>query len=492
MRRDKTNGMIGIPSLPEVMGQCASDKCVGFQRVIDSVAGYFGRYGCPADHDGVLVALSGGPDSVALLSVMLHGARAKGWTLAAGHVNYRLRGTESDDDEKFCRALCRTWEVPIHVHRVPLSSVPVANRQHWARTVRYDFFKQVADDLAGHWIATGHHLNDRAESFAAAVLDAGGTFALAGIPPVRGRIIRPLFDCHRGDILAMLDSLCIPYRTDRSNDDVRYHRNVIRHEILPQWERRNPSIAEGLARTASQLWEQRRFLEKCAARLIDDSVRGTHLGRITLAAEVLSSADDALDPYILRLLAGRIGIDWLPTTATVERFRLLRHDPDGPAKTVEQGRLRVLRSMRMLACEDRSRVQEIESEAAALVQQGSTLNLNRTYLRLRVQQVQPAAFDDRQMAYIDLDSLQGRVALRRPQNGDRYRPIGLRGTKKLSDIFAERRIPAFQRADVPVLADNAGILWPVGCPVAERGRITPSTRAMLVAEVFDAERSGVR
>jgi tRNA(Ile)-lysidine synthetase-like protein len=182
----------------------------------------------------------------------------------------------------------------------------------------------------------------------------------------------------------------------------------------------------------------------------------------------------------------------LPSPSTVERFRALRREPDGRLSVVEQGTLRIARSMRMLAFEDSESVLPPESKSTGDVENSADLELNGMRLRIRKLQQKPPAFDDRTAAFLDAMQLRGTLTLRTARPGDRYQPLGLRGSKKLSDLFTERRVPAFQRAHVPVLTDDNGILWPIGCPVAERARITPSTRTILCAEVLDTQTSEAR
>jgi len=455
--------------------------------ILRHVEGYFHRHGRPQRGAHILVALSGGPDSVALLATLLILAPRHSWSIGAAHVNYRFRGAESDDDEGFVRRLTRRWAVRVHCchPRLPRSqSGP--NVQAWARDVRYRFLDRTADRFAYEWTAVGHQLNDRAETVAAAFLDAGGTFALSGIPPRRGRIIRPLFDVTRDEVLVFLRSARIPYRRDSSNRRGVYQRNRIRAHYLPDWERANPAIVTGLARLGEQLWRQRGFLEQAARRRVERAVKREDEGRLILAAGPLSRYDESLDPFVLRELVARVGLDVIPRPSTVGRFTELRRRGSGNRTgTVEQGDLVIRRSKDEIAvCRRGRRIRRTDS-ATPVPRQGMSDPVSDA-LRLKTAVIpvrKRTPGDDRWLAQFDVACLDGPLLLRWPRPGDRYGPVGLKGTKKLMDLLADRGVPSFRRAEVPVLTDAAGILWPIGHPIAARARVTSRTRHILLARV---------
>ncbi|MBI5866779.1 MAG: tRNA lysidine(34) synthetase TilS [candidate division Zixibacteria bacterium] len=447
-------------------------------EIMTKARGYFDRYGWPKRGSAILVALSGGPDSVCVLHVLLALAKERKWRIAAGHVNYRLRGEESDSDEDFCRALCR--ERGIEFFRLRPSHAQKGggfNLQSWARQIRYDFLEKIATREGFVWIAVGHHLGDRAETVAAAVLDAAGTFALSGIPPVRGRIIRPLFDCSPEEIRESLNSGRISYRMDRSNVTKAYQRNRIRQETIPSWAKGNPSIVGGLARLGEQLWRQQSYMQAQVTRVLKRAVIAENAQRITLDASRIAHADVSLDPFMLRELAGRLGLSIAPTSATVERFSRLRetHGSDH----VEQGRLSIVRSKGRIAVSVQKRVRRGIDAKSVAVRDSFASKRKWQFKTEVVTEASPDQFDDRRQVFLDLDRVHLPVQLRPVAAGDRYRPLGLGGTKKLFDVLADHNVPVFERRMVPVLTDAAGILWPVGQPIAERVKITKKTRRIL-------------
>jgi tRNA(Ile)-lysidine synthase len=178
----------------------------------------------PGDH--VVVGLSGGADSVALVHVLCSLREAWQLTLTAAHVNHNLRGEQSQADEQFCRNLCAQWQVPLRVHQAQFERFTEAA----GREARYAFFSQ----LGGDKLALAHTLSDRMETFLLNIARGTTLRGLCSIPPVREKIIRPLIDCTRAQVEEYCVAHDLEYRMDESNDDLRYRRNHVRHEILPQ------------------------------------------------------------------------------------------------------------------------------------------------------------------------------------------------------------------------------------------------------------------
>lgn len=470
MRNRIRRTRVSVPAPPQRSGTAD----VLFMRA----EGYFQRYGLPAGGSRILVAVSGGPDSVALLSVLKELAEHHEWGLGVGHVNHGLRGQESLDDCAFVRMLATRLELPFHLRSLnPNAPRAERNLQAWARFERYKFLERTAVGSKYSHIALAHQLDDRAETMVAAVLDAAGTFALSGIPPVRGKIIRPLFDASRTEILDFLGSRDIAYRVDSSNASTKYQRNRIRRDVLPAWRSENASILEGLARLGEQLWIQRRFLEEQAQKLVDLAMESKSSAGMSLSAHLLLSHDRALDPFILRELTSRLGLDMVPSAASTERFSELRSKAgQGGDFCVEQGELAIGYSQgKLRVYKKRGRSRNTLPEIADQNIPKLETCIVPTPAKLRS--------DDKVLARFDLDSVQGELSVRWPRPGDRYRPIGLQGTKKLSDLLADRKVPSFERPLVPVVVDDQGILWPIGHPIAHRARLTNRTRRVMEARL---------
>jgi len=472
MTTPRTRSTTDVPAKPPIQDGLAGNS------LFAKVEGYFHRYGRPEPGSRILVAVSGGPDSVALLHVLVELSPKSGWIVGVAHVDHGMRGEESDADAAFVSQLASNLGLTFHSHCLdPHATRTERNVQAWARTERYRFLTSTSEQHGYSHIAVAHQLDDRAETIAAAVLDAAGTFALSGIPPVRGRIIRPLFDASRKNIVEYLGARGISYRIDSSNESDKYQRNRIRHIVLPLWEADNPCVVEGLARLGEQLWVQRRFLEEQATGIVDQSIWSADTGGLTLHVAELMRHDPALDPYILRELVSRLGLDMVPRDATVSRFAELRNWKDHRGTySLEQGDMSLRLSQGLMkVCKIAVHSRCREKGAERLVAPSLVTRV--------VDAVAPGRSDDKVLARFDLDAVEGVVSVRWPKAGDRYQPLGLQGTKKLSDLLADRKVPSFARPQVPVVVDDQGILWPVGHPIAHRARLTDRTRRVMEARL---------
>jgi tRNA(Ile)-lysidine synthase len=349
----------------------------------------------------LLVMLSGGADSVCLLDVAVKlGAR-----VSALHVNYRLRGAESDGDETHCRALCERLGVPLTVERPAL---PEGNLQAVARDARYALAEQLAD---GDY-AAAHTRSDQAETVLYRLATSPGRRALLGMVPRRGRLVRPLLDVSRQDTRAWCRSAGLEWREDSSNADRSFARARIRHEALPALgDRAEAAIAE----TARQLREGGE-LDRGVLRL----VLGGPLPR-EHAERILELAERGGTGYVDLPRGQRAVVEYGRV-----RFTRAREEPDAPA-AVE------------LPIPGRARFGTWEIRAG-----------------------------DSGEVELDGAALGDRVLVRHWEDGDRMRPLGLGGTKKLQDLFTDRKVPRERRRSIPVLEAGGEIAWVPGLAVSER------------------------
>ncbi|RPJ54573.1 MAG: tRNA lysidine(34) synthetase TilS [Acidobacteria bacterium] len=442
----------------------------------DAVLKTIARYRLLNKGEKVLVALSGGPDSVALLLALFE---LRAWlevTVEAGHVNHLLRGSESDQDEDFVRALCARLEIPLHLSRIETrqpGNEPRQNLEERARRLRYDFLLSVAAERQAT-VATGHNLNDLSETFLLKLFRGAGVSGLSGIYPRRRNqlengvtvdVIRPLLDSSRSEVVEYLDRREQPYRQDSSNRDVSFDRNLLRHEVIPLLERRlNPGISRTLGRTA-QLFRE---LEDFLSPLLDEAYRqcregkGTsssaqkHAGLALRVPELLAHhpfvqkeiVRRALKEYrgdlkdvsyqhvadILKIAAGASGTECDPGNGVRVRreFDLLRFGGKKPSIHFEY-ELSLPGNVYITEVAKRVSARQMSSQSACADSTKSAVLLNFAGNRLRV---------------------------RNRRAGDRYR-TGAR-TRKLKEILIERRVPRSVRDELLVLDDGSQILWVEG------------------------------
>jgi tRNA(Ile)-lysidine synthase len=372
----------------------------------------------------LLVLLSGGADSCCLL----HLAVARGAEVTALHVNYGLRGAESDLDEEHCRRLCDRLGVPLIVERVRLPAK--GNVQAEARSARY----ALAERHAVGDYATGHTRSDQAETVLYRLATSPGRRALLGMEPRRGRLVRPLLEMSRADTRAYCREHGIEWREDASNADPRFARSRIRHEVLPALgDRAEAAIVE----TAALLRDEAAVLEAVVDEVLTDDLA------------VIAALPPALARLVLRRLAdapiSRCRAE--EVLALAGRGGTVSADVGGGVRAVvEYGRVRFTRA----------REETEQPEATELPVPG----------RARFGDWELVAGGDGEVA-LDAAALGDALTVRAWRAGDRMRPAGLGGSKTLADLFTDRKLPRAQRPLVPVVEAAGAIAWVPGIAVGE-------------------------
>ena len=429
------------------------------------------------------VACSGGPDSVALLSALLAITPLRDYRLRVLHVNHGLR-PESGQEQDMLQTLCQQWRVPLSVKK--LQPPPdLKGIEAWAREARYTFFQESLAAAPLDYIATAHTQDDQAETVLFRLMRGSARRGIAGIPPMRDNwLLRPFLHCSRQEIDVYTKEKKLPYVIDPSNADLRFTRNKIRHVLLPFLEQEfSPQVRRHLASLAETTREEEDWLEDLAtnarARIIghDHSVSLTALDR---------------EPAALR---SRILRQWVEGGAQdlkavhVRRLRELgegkiqgRVELPGRRAVVRQGTRLMLQTRRSLVTErDYSYVLQAGqhrrlasrwdlSVSAALVWQGD---------------LSAARCADRWSAVFDCD-LAGTgdaCIVRNVRTGDRIRPFGMRGHRKVRDVLIDAKIPPPLRPGFPVVEMNGELAWVPGCVRGQSALVTAATRQVYRMQV---------
>lgn len=269
------------------------------------------RYNMLRKDDAVVVGLSGGADSVALLHILLSIREEYDLTVTACHINHNLRGAESERDEAFVKKLCEKLSVPLEAVSINVrdNSSPHESLEETARKLRYKEFERICREKAAK-LATAHTASDNAETVLINMLRGTGTKGLSGIPPVRDYIIRPLIRCSREEIEEYCRNSSLSFVTDSSNLTDDYTRNKIRHNIIPLLKEINPSFTEAVARMTAIVGDDTDFLEGCAEErarecLIDGKYDSKALKALPRAIKcrIIASAlkEKGVEPSTLRI-----------------------------------------------------------------------------------------------------------------------------------------------------------------------------------------------
>ncbi len=416
-----------------------------------------------------LALVSGGPDSVALLRVLVELGREP----VVLHLDHGLRGEESRKDAEFVRELCETLGVRCEVRWLRLEEGP--NLQGQARDKRYRLAKEVADGLGLQAIAVGHTADDVAETVLMNMARGTGLRGLAGIPPVRDRLIRPLIERTRREVLEYLASLNQPYRTDPTNLTAKYARNRVRLEVLPVLEDLHPGAARNLARGAVLAREDLEVLEDLAAEIIER--RGLE---VVVPLGVLSGLQPALRRYAVRRAYSILLPDAPPLgSALVEAVLELAGRGEGTRMLDLPGGVVVsARAGEELALYPRPEPFEGEEELRV----GENFFGGWSISVREVSLYEPRDAARAEVAY--LDASKGPYVVRMAREGDTIRPLGLSGTKKVLRAMMDRKVPKDLRRRTPVVVGARGeVAW---IPFGELGKefkVDGATERMLRLEV---------
>lgn len=418
----------------------------------------------------VLAALSGGADSVVLLH-LLCAARREGRIarVAAAHLHHGLRGAAADEDAAFCAELCRRWDVPFLMGRADVRAAADErglSLEAAAREERYAFLRDAAHRLGADCVATGHHMDDQAETVLLHLLRGSGLAGLCGMRPRTGDIARPLLAERRAGIEAYAVENGLTWRTDLTNDSPDMLRNRVRHELLPLLVSLNPAAVERLASTAQLLRQDEAFLSSLAAGALGEAAAdGGGYGRAALLALDGSVRSRALKRLLLAAQPDGVQrrdverLDALLTAQTGTRIELR----GGRAAWVDSRALHVGLPPQRAAFE------------APLAVPGVTRTPAGAFLAHEDGVTRPQSARE---ACIDLDALPPDALVRTRRPGDRFRPLGAPGARRLSDVMTDRKLPRFER-DIPLLCSGGEVLWMPGYTIAERLRITPQTKRIL-------------
>ena len=404
-------------------------------------------------HDKVLVALSGGADSVALLRVLL----VLGYHCEAAHCNFHLRGEESDRDERFVNELCKGLGVTLHVTH--FDTVAYASRHHVsiemaAREMRYDWFEQLRKERGIAVIAVAHHRDDSVETFLLNLIRGAGINGLKGISPHNGCIVRPLLEVSRQDILDYLRCLRQGYVTDSTNLQDEYTRNKIRLNLLPMMQEINPSVKESIFNTAEHLSEvsiiYKKSIEEATKRV--QTTEG-----ICIDALMQETAPETLLFEIL-----------YPLGFNAAQIRDIYRALEGqPGKTFSSEHWRVVKDRKYLLIEA---YQQVEQPLLAM----EKYSLTPDFIIPR----------DKEVACFDADKLLHPLSLRLWQQGDVFTPFGMKGRKKVSDYMTDRKFSLLRKEQQWVLCCGKDIIWLVGERTDNRFRVDSSTQRVLIIHII--------
>jgi tRNA(Ile)-lysidine synthase len=454
------------------------------------------RYGLLPRETRVAVALSGGADSVALLLILRELAPTEGFRLAgAAHLNHQLRGAAADEDEAFCRRLTSELDLPLYVERCDVGSRARNSNisiEHAAHDARQEFYARAAARLSVSAVAVAHTRNDQAETFLLRLLRGAGPRGLGGMHARAGIVVRPLIETGREDVRAFLDAGRIRFREDATNVDTTIPRNRVRHELMPVLEARfSPGIVEVLAREASIAREDAEYLDEVAGdvarRLVARVPEGVEIRRADLVA-----LPPAIARRVVRIAAQQIALrsQFVGFDAVDAVLRLAVSNTSGPLDLPGQRVSCRGDSLLFAGSAGRGSPPTALAFDYPLPVPGTVLVPEAACTIAADVQPVPSGRSAPDVwtlagrgdeAVLEAGRITSPLTVRNRRPGDRLRPLGLKGHKKLQDLFVDAKVERAARDKTPVIVDSAGqIVWVPGHALAEEFRVTDRTRAVVI------------
>jgi tRNA(Ile)-lysidine synthase len=444
-------------------------------------------------HQPLVVAVSGGPDSVCLLHILAGIKEELGISLHVAHLNHQLRGVEAEADAGYVAELARRLGIPATIEQRDVAAYQARQRlslEEAAREVRYTFLAEVAGRIGAGRVAVGHTVDDHIETVLMHLIRGTGTRGLRGLQPVTewrsvsngATIIRPLLLVNHEETASYCARHQLEPRADASNLSLSPLRNKVRLQLLPLLRSYNPRIAEALLRTASIAGDDIAFLDRQVTRVWDEIARKQE-NMVTLDRERFLKLPSALQRHLLRATIERL-------VGNVMDIEARHIDGIMEALTKPAGR-RLDLPLGLTFCIDYDRFLIGGAPAVPFPVLDTELPVNvpgETRLpgwRVTAAIMLPEAMKDDAggyKSYFDLDRTGDKLVVRGRQPGDRFQPLGMSQPKKLGEFMIDARIPRQGRGQVPLVCSPEHIIWVVGWRIDERVKVTKTTRQILCLE----------
>ncbi len=429
-------------------------------------------------NDKVLVALSGGPDSVFLLHFLKKYSAKFKITFGAVHINHLLRELQANKDELFCKQLSEKLDIPFYSVRKNVKSFAVKEKvstEEAGRIIRYKEFERIALKKGYTKIATAHNCDDNAETVLLNLIKGAGLRGISGIPPFREKIIRPILALTKEEIFNYLNFYKIKYRTDRTNLKDDYERNFLRNQVIPLIKKRlNPSLSNTLLKSSEIFRDINSVLKKKIDK-ITKSVVSKKKDHISLSLTELKKNEKEYWSKIFRFIFEK---EFKSQISFDDCKKIISLIDKQAGKSIQ-----IFNKIKVIKERNELIIQRKKSELnfkPVIINKGEKITIDDKKLSItEVEKIDSAFSYNKNIEFISGDITDKNFRIRRWLPGDRFYPFGMKGSKKVSDFLNEQKISSFKKKEQMILLNNNRIVWVIGLRLDNRFRINSSTKKIL-------------
>lgn len=439
-------------------------------------------------NDNIIVGVSGGPDSIALLYLLYEYSNDVDFNIHIAHINHGTRGADSDGDEEFVKNICTKLDIPFYSKKVDMNRYAKENKlspEEAGREIRYDFFKKIISEVSNGKVAVAHNKNDQAETLLMRFLRGSGIDGLKGMEYKNKYIIRPLLDITRSEIEEYLDENNINARIDKSNYSTIYLRNKIRLDLMPYiMNELNSNIINTLHRTSKVMKDDSEFLKIKTLEKYNDVIKDERNNKVIFDTKCFNKLHKAIKYRIIRMGIEKVkgnlkNIDEKHIKIAIEH---INKKMTGKYVTLCKD-IRVINSYDEFSVEKEHKLnKDIAFKYIVKLNEKKYLEKLDSNIIIEVKDIRDLEEINKNqyIKSIDYDKVKGNLFIRNRKDGDRFIPLGMKGNKKLKDYFIDNKVEREKRNTIPILCDEENIIWIVGMRLSELYKVDKNTKRILM------------
>ncbi|MCB9210497.1 MAG: tRNA lysidine(34) synthetase TilS [Ignavibacteriales bacterium] len=428
------------------------------------------------DAKKILIGLSGGADSVFALHFFKKFLKKYKIEITAVHINHLLRGEESERDEKFCSELCKSWDIDFHSSKVNVKNFAKKNKnsiEEAARILRYKQFQKVANKNKCDLIVTAHNNDDNTETVLLNIVSGSGIRGLSGIPVKRENIIRPFICLSKMEMETYLINNNIKFVVDSSNKNLDINRNFLRKEIIPSLKKNlNPSLDKVILNSSFVLRDQIKLLDFFLNDIINRIVEISENKILISVEELKKYPKEILGELFLKIFQEKLTLDF--SYDTFSKLEKLLKSQTGIS--IELGKSLIgIKERNSIILAPKENEETFEKEVFI----NDEIFIGNSIISIKSVKKIPDYSKNKNIEYISGDLINDRMLIRNWNKGDKIKLLGMKGTKRVSDVLTDLKVPVIERKKQLVLLNDKEIVWIIGKKISENYKITSNTKKKL-------------